>query len=109
MNGEIQERRRSPRVPMDGKYELRSGRRVRVRLLDISAGGALVATDERLPVGTTGQLHLLLGATPFEGLVEVKREEPASDGRGRVAGVSIVSVQVQHQDALDDFLRRAGA
>jgi hypothetical protein len=94
---------------MDGKYELRSGRRVRVRLLDISAVGALLASEERLAVGTKGRLHVLLGAATFETVVEVKREEAAADGRGRVAGVSMLTAPMQQQDALEEFLRRAGA
>ena len=57
----FQERRRHPRVSVDGRYEFRTGRRLRVRLLDISATGALIASEERLPVGSRGRLQLLLG------------------------------------------------
>jgi hypothetical protein len=94
---------------VDGHYQLRAARRVRVRLLEISANGALLATDEPLPVGGKGRLRLLLGATPFETTVEVKRETPSADGRSRVAGVSIVSMPTAQQDALEEFLRRAGS
>jgi len=41
--------------------------------------------------------------------VEVKREEPTAELRGRVAGVFIVAMQPREQDALEDFLRRAGS
>ena len=82
---------------------------VRVRLLDISAAGALLQTDERLPLGGVGKLRLSLGGAPFETTVEVKREEPAPELRGRVAGTFIVAVQPREQDALEEFLRRAGS
>ena len=109
MTIEFRERRKSPRVTVGEHYEFRAGRRIRVRLLDISAGGALLATDERLPVGGQGRLRLLLGGTPFETTVEVKREEAASAGRGRIAGVSIVAMRPAEQEALEEFLRRAGS
>ena len=105
----FEERRKSPRVEVGGQYLFRAEQRVRVRLLDISAGGALLQTDERLPVGGVGKLRLSLAGLPFETTVEVKREEPAADLRGRVAGVFIVSMQPREQDALEDFLRRAGS
>jgi c-di-GMP-binding flagellar brake protein YcgR len=107
---EFQERRKSPRVAVvDDHYVFRAARRVRVRLLDISSGGALLAADECLPVGGHGRLRLLLGGTPFETTVEVRREEASSEGRGRVAGVAIVSMQSAARDALEEFLRRAGS
>jgi c-di-GMP-binding flagellar brake protein YcgR len=106
---DFQERRRSPRVVTDGKPEFRVARRFRVRLLDISSTGALLATEDRLPVGVTARMQLLLAGSPFEAFVEVRREEPASDGRGRVSGVTMSASQPGHQDTLDDFLRRAGA
>src|SRR4051812_11704346 len=105
----FEERRKSPRVEVGGQYMFRADQRVRVRLLDISAGGALLQTDERLPVGGIGRLRLSLGGTPFEATVEVKREEPVAELRGRVAGVFIVAMPPREQDALEDFLRRAGS
>jgi hypothetical protein len=41
--------------------------------------------------------------------VDVRREEPAGDGRGRRAGVAIATVDTAHQGTLEEFLRRAGA
>jgi hypothetical protein len=105
---EFQERRRSPRIAPDDGFELRVVERIRVRLVDISASGALLATDERLPVGSSGRLHLLLGGSAFEMQVDVTREEPAGDGRGRLAGVAMAGAHPGHQDILDEFLRRAG-
>ena len=62
-----------------------------------------------LPVGSQGRLRVVLGGTPFETTVEVKREEASSEGRGRVAGVAIVAMQPAEQDALEEFLQRAGS
>lgn len=104
-----EERRKSPRVAVAGRCVVRTEQRIAVRLLDISAGGALLQTDERLPVGGVGRLRLSLGGAPFEATVEVKREEPAPDLRGRVAGTFIVAVQPREQDVLEEFLRRAGS
>ena len=109
MSSDFQERRRSPRVPMDGRPEIRIGRRLRVRLLDLSGNGALLSIDERLPLGSRGRLQLLLAGNPFEATVEVRREEPAADGRSRLAGVTMASVPALQQETLDEFLRRAGA
>jgi c-di-GMP-binding flagellar brake protein YcgR len=109
VTAEFQERRRFPRVSVRGHYEFHAARRVRVRLLDISASGALLASDERLPVGGKGRLRLLLGGIPFDATVEVRREQPSPEGRGRLVGVSMVSVQAAQQEALEEFLRRAGS
>jgi len=106
---DVAERRKSPRVAVGGQCVFRADQRVRVRLLDISAGGALLQTDQQLPVGGIGKLRLSLAGTPFEATVEVKREEPAPELRGRVAGAFIVAMQPREQDALEDFLRRAGS
>lgn len=109
MDSEFQERRRSPRIALDGGAELRVSRQVRVRLLDVSEGGALLASEEPLPVGATGRLRLVLGAEPFQTAVEVMREQAAADGRGRAVGVVMVSMEAEQKDALDEFLRRAGS
>ena len=104
-----EDRRKSPRVSVPGRCVVRTEQRIPVRLLDISAAGALLQTDERLPLGGVGRLRLSLGGAPFEATVEVKREEPAPDLRGRVAGTFIVAVPPREQDVLEEFLRRAGS
>jgi hypothetical protein len=103
-----QERRRSPRVRAASRCEVRVQTHVRVRLVDISASGALLAPEEPLPVGTTGKLRLALGGVPFETPVEVRRVEPAAGGRGSVAGVVLEMMPADQQDTLEEFLRRAG-
>jgi c-di-GMP-binding flagellar brake protein YcgR len=105
---DFQERRRFQRVAMTSRCELRASRRVRVRLLDVSAGGALVASDEPLAVGVAAHLRLSLGGAPFETPVTVQRDEPAPRGGGRRAGIVMRSMPASQQDILEEFLSRAG-
>ena len=102
----FEERRRGPRVETAGGPELRLDKRVRVRLVDISAGGALLACDERVAPGTVGRLRVALGSEPFEAAVEIRREEPRSEPPV-LLGTVIISVSRGSQDALDQFLRRS--
>jgi len=106
---EFQERRRTPRVAVEGKHEFRLGRRLRVRVVDISASGALLVADERLPVGSVGRLQISLGGNQFEGQVQIKREQPAGAEKGHLIGTVMTPSQPRHQEALDQFLRRAGS
>lgn len=109
MAGEFQERRRTPRVAMDGRHEFRLGRRLRVRVVDISGSGVLLAAEDRLPVGSTARLQIALGGEQFEGQLVVKREQPAHDGtQSHFCGAVMTPAQPRHQDALEQFLRRAG-
>lgn len=102
-----QERRRTPRVVLEGQHEFRLSRRVRVRVVDISAGGALLASDERLPVGSVGRLQVSLGGSQFDGQLQIKREQAVS-GEGHLLGGVVTPSQPRHKEALDRFLRRAG-
>ena len=106
MAGEFQERRRTPRVETHGRYEFRLGRRIRIRVVDISGTGALLAADERLPVGTRGRIQVPLAGSQFEGQVEVRREQPT--GQTHLVGLTLTPSQARHQEALEQFLRRAG-
>ena len=108
MVAEFQERRRTPRVATGGRYEFRLGRRIRIRVVDISGTGALLAADERLPVGTRGRIQVSLGCAQFEGQVEVRREQTATAGQSHLVGLTLSPSQPRHQDALEQFLRRAG-
>jgi hypothetical protein len=76
--------------------------------VDISATGALLAADERLPVGSRGRLQVSLGGSQFEGQVQVKREQPAHGDNVHMLGSMVTPSQPRHQEALEQFLRRAG-
>ena len=105
---EFEERRRCPRVAVSG-HEFRSHRRVVARLVDLSAGGALLLSDQRLPVGSSGRLRVQLGGEPFEAMVEVTREQASPDGQAHLAGVSLKKVPPAQQNVLNEFLGRAGS
>lgn len=106
MSDEFQERRRTPRSALARKLELRLGRTVRARVIDLSATGALLWTDEKLTVGTLGQLTLLLGGTHFSGQVRVTREQPAQSVRGHLLGTVLTPLQPRQQRTLEQFLGR---
>ena len=108
MTGEFVERRRTPRVALQDRREFRLGRRIRVRVIDISAAGALVAVDERLPVGSAGRFQVLLDGHPFEAQAQVKREHAVRPGEGYLIGLGITPTEARHQEVLDQFLARAG-
>ena len=101
----FEERRRAPRVEMALGPELRLNRRVRVRLVDISGSGVLIASDERLPPGTVGNLKVPLGAEPFQAEVEINREEP-SEAAPVMLGASILDASRDSRETLEQFLRR---
>ncbi len=92
-------------MPVEHGPRLRASRSVRVRLLDISADGALLGAAEALPVTTRGRLRVILGAKLFEADVQVRR---LSVGAEALHGVTIVPAAHQDREALDQFLRRAG-
>jgi hypothetical protein len=82
-------------------------RTVRVKVIEISADGALLASDEQLPVSASGRLFTTLGGQRFEGEVNVRRVDA---GRFPVLhGVVIAPADVSDRAALDEFLRKAGA
>lgn len=101
------ERRRGPRVSLASGPGLTLTRRIRVRLVDISADGALLAADERVPIGAKGRLRLALGAEPFETEVEVVRAD-ASPNWPHLLGVAMITSERRHRESLEHFLRRAG-
>jgi hypothetical protein len=74
------ERRQVPRVALDGRLECRLELRTRVRLLDISVSGALLAAELALPVGVPARLQSSLGATAFHSDVQVRRNVALSAG-----------------------------
>jgi len=102
----VPERRRSPRAPAADGLTLTVSRTVRVRLMEISGDGALLAADEALPVHTTGRVFATLGAHRFEAEISVRRLEA---GRTPIVhGVVLVPADQKDREALEEFLRRAG-
>lgn len=108
MSGGHSERRQSPRLPLTGGVECRLDLRTRVRMLDISLGGALLAAELALPVGATAELRSGLGASAFRTDVQVRRSI------GLPAGVTLnglgamfTAMDERSRRSLEDFLRKA--
>jgi hypothetical protein len=83
------------------------GRALRVKVMEISGDGALLGADEVLPVHASGQFFTNLGGQRFEAQVNVRRVD-----RNRTPvlhGVVVVPADRKDRDALDEFLRKAGA
>jgi hypothetical protein len=106
--GEFQERRRTPRAAVRRAQVFKLGQRVRVRVVDISANGVLLASDERIPVGSTGRLEVSLGGSQFEAQMQIKREDRGDGGQGHLFGSAVAPSQPRYRDVLDQFLKRAG-
>jgi hypothetical protein len=102
------ERRQWPRAtlrqPLDCRLEVRG----RVRLLDISLTGALVAGDVTLPIGTRAQLRSGIASGAFTPEVEIRRIAEAS-GRVPVTGLGAVFLAMDERSRrnLEQFLRKA--
>jgi c-di-GMP-binding flagellar brake protein YcgR len=78
------DRRRDPRVPMGGDQQVGLPMALTVRLVDISAGGVLLSSSQKLNVGQRARLRTSLGADPFNVEIEVRRvAEGGGDGNGR--------------------------
>lgn len=80
------ERRREPRVPMSDDQTIGLPMALTVRLVDISAGGVLLSSSQKMAIGQRARLHTTLGADPFNVEVEVRRLAAGSlesNGRGR--------------------------
>jgi PilZ domain len=104
---EFAERRQGRRVEVLPRPELRLARRVRVRLVDVSLGGALIASDERIAPGTIAQLRVPLRRGRFDASVLVKREERRAESPPVMLGAAIVSAAPESRELLEQFLGRA--
>src|SRR5688500_17046790 len=95
----VQERRRGPRIGVGQRVDCRFEMRAKVRLLDISATGALLAADESLPVQTAGRLKAVLAASRFSPQLQIRRAAPLP----RDGGVHLGAVFV----GMDDESRKS--
>ena len=104
------ERRLHPRWHARDGIECRLPTRTRVRLIDISAVGALIEAEQPLPVGTQGQLRSSVGQAPFSPVVEVRR--PAlrgSDSKTVALGAIFISMDDRSRRSLQAFLAVASS
>ncbi len=100
------ERRQSPRVTPAMECECRLQLRTRVRLLDISVDGSLVASEAQLPNNSAARLRMSLAAAPFNPEVELRRVAKGADSR-QALGMAFTAMDEQSRRSLQEFLRRA--
>ena len=102
------ERRRVPRVEVDGSLECQLEMRTRIRLVDISLTGALMASDAQLPVGTRAHLNAGVGASPFAPDVQIQRiADRSARGSSQSVGAVFVGMDEKSRRSLEEFLRKA--
>ena len=84
MSHAMLERRREPRVSMADNHQVGLPMALTVRLVDISAGGVLLSSSQKMRIGPRARLHTTLGTDPFNAEVEVRRvAEGGMEGNGR--------------------------
>ena len=103
------ERRRHARANVPAGEDVQFEVRHRVRLLDISLSGALLACDAGLPLGAVGQVRAALSAAPFTADLQVRRQHPAGAHRPPqpALGTMFLSMDEVSRRSLEQFLRRA--
>lgn len=104
------ERRRLPRVEAEPGLECSLEIKTRVRLLDISLTGALLASEAPFPVGIRAHIRAGVGNAPFAPEVQVRRlVDRATRGNGHQAGLGAVFVGMddKSRQSLEAFLRKA--
>ena len=103
----VHERRRTPRVDVDAHFDCRFEMRARVRLVDISASGALLVSETVLPVETAGNLKAVLAASRFAPSLQVRRTSILPRHEGTQLGTVFVGMDDESRKSLEAFLRKA--
>jgi hypothetical protein len=109
MNAEEQqdvERRRQPRWDLSDQVGCRLEVRTRVRLVDISATGALLAADVSVPVGASGHLRAAIGPSFTPG-VEIKRLATTGQRPSLAMGTIFTNMDDRNRRSLEEFLKKA--
>jgi hypothetical protein len=86
------ERRREPRVPMNGSQTVDLPTALTVRLVDISAAGVLLSSPQKLSVGQRARLRTMLGSDPLNADIEVRRVAEGGLESGTRGGFRIGAV-----------------
>jgi hypothetical protein len=103
----VHERRRTRRVAVDTRFDCRFELRARVRLLDISASGALLSSDAALPVESAAQLKAVLATARFSPNLKVRRIAPLARNEGTHLGTVFGEMDAESRRSLDAFLKKA--
>jgi hypothetical protein len=106
--GSFSDRRVAPRIAVSEDIECRLDWRTRVRVLDISLSGALLAAEVALPVGERAELRSSLGATAFRTDVQLLRTVTLpTDVSLKGLGAVFTTMDERSRRSLEDFLRKA--
>ena len=103
----VEERRRGPRADVQDQTECRFEMHLRVKLLDVSATGALLASDAVLPVASTGQLKAVLASGNFSSNLQVQRTGSSSRAESTLLGTVFQGMDHESRKSLEAFLRKA--
>ena len=98
------ERRLAPRINLGDGIDCRLDLRARVRLVDISFGGALLAAEFPVPVGAAAQLHSGLGGNVLRAHVQVRRTVGVPL---KGLGAMFTDMDERSRRSLEEFLRKA--
>ena len=110
MQVDTTERRQHARVTVRQGIECRLEVRARVRMVDISATGSLVATDLTLPIGTRASLRSSISNGPFACAVEIRRQADVPPrGQLPALGATFGDMDEHSRRRLEQFLKRASA
>ncbi len=98
------ERRSSPRTVLaEGQVGIVAADSVRV--LDISAGGVLLASSRPAVVGSRGRLSFTVGESPLATTVEIRRVVASVDRTGYRIGARFLDITPAQRAAIERFAR----
>ncbi len=99
------ERRRAVRheVEADATVGIRSSQSVRV--IDISVGGALLASTRPAPVGTRGRLTISIAGNPLAAEVEIRRVVESPDHTNFRLGARFLDITNEQRDVIERLVR----
>ena len=103
----VQERRRGPRVAIGDHVDCRFEIRAKVQVVDISATGVLLETNEGLPLHASGRLKTVLGAARFTPSLQIRRTAPRPQHQGLQLGTVFVGMDDESRKSLEGFLKKA--
>jgi hypothetical protein len=101
----MEERRRSPRHPVDHNNLATIPSGVAVQVLDISATGVLLQSSRLFDVGTRGCLRLNVSGSPFSADVEVRRSAAIGDAGYRL-GAMFVGISPEDRHIIERFINQ---
>lgn len=101
------ERRRAARTLVSEMIAMHTDVKHRVKLLDISLSGALMASNAAIPVGARGRLRATAPGCVLDLPFEVKRCKPAMMTGAFAVAARFGEMDDNSQRALERFLQRA--